>query len=168
MPDPTEPSCHIRSAEPRDVDWMHGLEKRCFPDDFWPRSAFQSEFLADLPPIVCEVGGSGVGYVCLMAGPLELHITNLAVDPVWRRLGIGRQLVGAAIAEAARRRATQIFLDVRPSNHAAKKLYNALGFVELYRRRGYYIKPSEDGLVLARSVAARDLDGPRPDRSLKG
>jgi len=147
---------------------MYELDKTCFADDSWPESAFKGEFRGDLPPIVVEAGGDGVGYVCLMAGPEELHITNLAVDPSWRRLGLGRQLIRAAIGEAARRRATQIFLDVRPSNHPARKLYSALGFVELYRRRGYYIRPAEDGLVLARTVETCDLGGARQDRSLKG
>jgi ribosomal-protein-alanine N-acetyltransferase len=131
---------------------MYNLDQMCFADDFWPKSVFRSEFQTDLPPIVIEAEGCGVGYICLMDGPEELHITNLAVDPSWRRLGLGRQLIRAAIDEAVRRRATQIFLDVRPSNHVARKLYLDLGFVELYRRRGYYIRPAEDGLVLALKV----------------
>jgi ribosomal-protein-alanine N-acetyltransferase len=167
MPGPAEPPYLIRQADLQDVDWMYRLDKMCFADDFWPSSAFQSEFRSDLPPLVAVAGGKGVGYICLLSGPEELHITNLAVDPSHRRLGIGIQLVRTALAEAARRRATQIFLDVRPSNQAARKLYGSLGFVELYRRRGYYIRPVEDGLVLARRVEACDGES-RPDRSLKG
>ena len=167
MPGPAEPAYLIRQADLQDMDWMVRLDKTCFASDFWPRSAFQSEFRSDPPPLVAVARGIGVGYVCLMSGPEELHITNLAVDPSHRRLGLGRQLVRAALAEAARRRATQIFLDVRSSNQAARKLYSELGFVELYRRRGYYIRPVEDGLVLARRVETCD-GGSGPGRSLKG
>ena len=148
MPGPAEPPYLIRQADLQDVDWMYRLDKTCFEGDFWPLSVFQSEFRSDLPPLIAVAGGIGVGYICLLCGPEELHITNLAVAPSHRRLGLGRQLVRAALAEAARRRATQIFLDVRPSNQAAIMLYDSLGFVELYRRRGYYIRPVEDGLVV--------------------
>ena len=41
-------------------------------------------------------------------------------------------------------------LDVRESNYAARKLYEEEGFCAVIRRRGYYEKPTEDGIMMMR------------------
>lgn len=55
-------------------------------------------------------------------------ISNVAVAEKFRRRGIARQLVQAAIDEARSRSARWVILNVRPWNTAAQYLYQALGF----------------------------------------
>ena len=83
------------------------------------------------------------------------------MSPSFRRKGLGKKLLEAAIQAARETECREIFLEVRPSNEPARRLYSQLGFLELYRRRGYYIKPSEDGLVLVLSLPG----GEAPDGS---
>jgi len=85
-----------------------------------------------------------------MAG--EAEILNLAVDAAWRRRGVGRRLMEAALDEAARRQARRVFLEVRESNAGARAFYARLRFAEGGRRRNYYRDPAEDALELARTV----------------
>jgi ribosomal-protein-alanine N-acetyltransferase len=49
---------------------------------------------------------------------------------------------------ARARRGTNVFLEVRKSNQAARLLYEKAGFVEAGRRKDYYRQPDEDALVL--------------------
>jgi ribosomal-protein-alanine N-acetyltransferase len=143
----------IRDASRADLDAIVAIEQECF-SDAWPRSVFAAEIASELPPRVAVLAEQVMGYLCLMQGPEELHITNIAVANRWRRRGVARALMSACLDIAVNLHCRWIYLDVRPSNQPARALYRRFGFVEIFRRRKYYIKPAEDGLVLARSVAA--------------
>jgi ribosomal-protein-alanine N-acetyltransferase len=45
-----------------------------------------------------------------------------------------------------------VFLEVRESNSAARRLYGALGFAQVGRRRNYYRRPTEDAVVLRATI----------------
>jgi len=84
--------------------------------------------------LVAEAGDAVVGYVALHQSiPLRSHahvleVKGLAVDPSWRGHGIGRQLVEAAMEEAARRGARKLTLRVLAPNTGARRLYERCGF----------------------------------------
>lgn len=65
------------------------------------------------------------------------YLEDLFVDPLMRRLGIGRALIEATYAEADARGATRTYWVTRTDNGDARRLYdqlaNAAGFV-MYRR----------------------------------
>ena len=78
----------------------------------------------------------------------ELHVNNVASHRDYRRIGVGRSLMEAAIDEARLRGGAQVVLEVRASNEAAQILYQELGFAFVGRRRDYYRLPTEDALVM--------------------
>jgi ribosomal-protein-alanine N-acetyltransferase len=82
----------------------------------------------------------------------EGEIANLAVREPTRRRGIGAALLDAALAEGTRRGAANMYLEVRESNEAARRLYASRGFEEIGRRRRYYRHPVEDAIVLRRAA----------------
>jgi len=137
----------LRCARLDDLDVLWSIERASFPDP-WSKASLKEEIESDSPPLVAELDGQVVAYLCVWGVLNERHITNLAVHPDVRRQGLGRRLLTSAIVEASSAGCQRLLLEVRPSNVTALKLYLGLGFVELYRRRGYYIKPSEDGLVM--------------------
>ncbi|PYT05667.1 MAG: hypothetical protein DMF60_11175 [Acidobacteria bacterium] len=63
-------------------------------------------------------------------------------------MGVGRNLMEAAMDEARLRGGAQVVLEVRASNEAAQILYRDLGFSFVGRRRDYYRLPTEDALVM--------------------
>lgn len=75
--------------------------------------------------------------LCRHIGP-EAELLLIGVDPAARRGGVGRALIEHAVADAARRDATTMFLEVRDGNTAALALYLASGFTSIGRRRDYY------------------------------
>jgi len=95
-----------------------------------------------------------VGYAVISVAAGEAQILNICIDPDMQGQGLGRRLLQHLIAEAGRRNADTLFLEVRASNRAAIALYDAAGFNEVGQRHGYY--PAKDGredaLVLAFSL----------------
>ena len=85
--------------------------------------------------------GEPVGTTALVrleAGRFEL--AKMAVVPSARGLGIGKALGDAAIAEARRRRARELYLESNRALIAAIKLYFKLGFVEVDRGPSPYAR----------------------------
>ncbi len=75
--------------------------------------------------------------LCRAAGP-EVELLLIAVDPGQRRNGLGRLLVETACDDSRHRGASEIFLEVRENNIAARHLYSRSGFFDIGRRGDYY------------------------------
>ncbi len=95
---------------------------------------------------------AGHGVLSVAAG--ESHLLNVCVHPDWRGNGMGRVMVEHLLKRAQTLRASVIFLEVRPSNLMACKLYETLGFNEVDIRHDYYptITGREDAIVLAKEL----------------
>ena len=80
----------------------------------------------------------------------EAELLTLGVAPGWQRRGIAGRLLDHLFAEARAAGCTQVFLEVRASNAAARALYARHGFVQVGERAGYYATGAgrEDALVL--------------------
>jgi ribosomal-protein-alanine N-acetyltransferase len=74
----------------------------------------------------------------------ESELLNLAVDPAFRRCGIGRRLLAAINASHT----GGLWLEVRESNAVARNFYKSLGFCETGRRPGYYPDCNEGAIVM--------------------
>ncbi|SPE22363.1 GCN5-related N-acetyltransferase [Candidatus Sulfopaludibacter sp. SbA3] len=74
----------------------------------------------------------------------ECELLNLAVSPDFRRQGVARALIQALTRGYQR----TIFLEVRESNEAARKLYKSMGFQEIGTRPAYYDFPPEAAIVM--------------------
>ena len=101
-----------------------------------------------------EVNGEIHGYGVMSVAAGESHILNLTVRPESQRQGIGMKLMKHFMQLACRHNADTIMLEVRPSNVAAIKLYEKMGFNEIGVRRNYYPagEGREDALLLALSL----------------
>jgi [ribosomal protein S18]-alanine N-acetyltransferase len=129
-------------------DAMAAIHAACFSVPR-PWSAEEiAHFISDRHAFVLkEAGGFLIGRVVAD----EAELLTLAVAPNARRQGIARRLVAAFVDEAQRRGAAQAFLEVEAGNTAAIALYQATGFSESGRRKGYYAVPGStalDALVL--------------------
>ncbi len=78
----------------------------------------------------------------------EAHITTLAVDPEYRRRGIGRAIMLQLLSRGQDRGMTCSTLEVRAGNSAAIQLYQSLGYIDTARRKGYYPDNREDAVVM--------------------
>jgi ribosomal-protein-alanine N-acetyltransferase len=81
--------------------------------------------------------------LCRVAGP-EVELLLIAVDPQHRGQGIGRSLLETVCNDAYRRGASDLFLEVRENNLAARALYQQCRFVDVGRRADYYAGSAGD------------------------
>lgn len=81
------------------------------------------------------------GVMSVAAG--ESHILNLTVNPQLQRQGLGERLLKHFLHLARRHHADMVMLEVRPTNTAAIRLYEKLGFNRMGARPNYY--PAENG-----------------------
>ncbi len=99
--------------------------------------------------------GVGCGWTILD----ETHLVLLAVQPKFRRQGLGYAILIGLLACARDRGSNYATLEVRASNHVAITLYKKFGFKTAGRRPQYYSnadgKTSEDALILWRSGLQR-------------
>lgn len=146
------PRLLIRRAGLADVSAMWAIESLSFPTP-WSRWSFLSELghrnshtlvAGPSPPQPWQTWAYLIFWVVLE----EMHILNLAVHPAQRRLGIARRLLSEGLAQARTLGAEIAWLEVRPSNLAARALYESFDFKEVGRRPHYYDDTHEDALLL--------------------
>lgn len=140
-----------------DLDEVMVIERASFQTP-WSQGAFRYELTQNRVAhcTVIRVGRRVAGYLCLWEIGHEVHITNLAVHPEFRRRGVARALLAAMLDGARRRGVELIFLEVRPTNAEAIGLYGSLGFQVIGRRKGYYFDTGEDALVMEAKLATAD------------
>jgi len=139
----------IYSMGQEHLDQVTAIENLSFPIP-WKRDTFLFEVLLNelADYVVAIKNGRVVGYGGMWLIVDEAHLTNIAVHPVFRGRGIGKQILQALIKRAAGRGVRKMTLEVRPSNHIAWRLYKEFGFVEKGVRRRYYQDNNEDAIVM--------------------
>lgn len=155
----------IRKMKVSDLDEVMEIERASFPTP-WSRNAFEIEITRNPNAfyIVAEFEGKVVGFAGMWITAGEGHITNIAVHPSFRRCGLGELMVLSLVQKCIAEGARGVTLEVRERNVAAQQLYRKCGFVQVGRRRRYYLDTGEDALVLY----LPDLDLPEVRKELSG
>jgi len=140
-----------------DLDAVVAIEETIYPHP-WTRGNFSDSLAAGYHCWIAECGGEMAGYAVAAIAAGETHLLNLSVAGPWQRRGIGREVLNFVVQLARESGAARIFLEVRPSNRAARSLYAAAGFAEIATRPGYYPadKSREDAIVLELKLEKRE------------
>lgn len=119
----------------------------------WSEGVFRDCLRAGYGCFVHEIK-STIGHLVVSCAAGEAHILNICIDPAWRRQGVAGHLLQVACERAQLLGAEMMFLEVRPSNLPACRLYYRYGFNEVGRRPAYYpgARGREDALIMARVV----------------
>ena len=142
---------HIVAMTEAHLDEVMVYEQEVFGTESWSRAAYRDE-LRDTRTrwYIAAVDDAGrlLGWAGLMTVADSSQIFTVGTVPHARRQGIARRLIEAMLEEARRRGATEVFLEVRVDNEAAKALYEGFGFSPLRIRRGYYNGGRVDGVEM--------------------
>ena len=152
-PELLAPEVVIRAMRGNDVGEVVGIERSSYQFP-WSEGIFRDCLRVGYVCRVVTVSRQVMAYGVMSFGAGEAHILNLCVAEAYRCRGIGRRLLGSLIERAAAAGMADAFLEVRPSNMAAIRLYLALGFEQVGMRRGYYQAANgrEDAAVLRRAL----------------
>ena len=152
----------IEAIRPPDFAAVSALHARCFEEPWQPEL---------IGRIARSPGGFGLlwrrdeeplGFVLCRTNGSRAEVLSLGVAPAARQRGVARALMNAAIDTVSRRGLRTLYLEVAEDNHAALRLYQALGFAQVGRRAGYYARPesgSVDALTLRRALVPVALGG---------
>jgi ribosomal-protein-alanine N-acetyltransferase len=141
----------IEAANLMDLGALRQLENVCFGNDAWPLLELIAVLTwPDVIRLKAVESGEMVGFIA--GDPRQsrgaVWIATIAVDPRFRRRGIG----SALMLECERRAQLPIVrLTVRISNQGAISLYEKLGYRTSDIWRAYY-NDGEDGLVMSKSL----------------
>jgi ribosomal-protein-alanine N-acetyltransferase len=148
-----EPALDFRPMLEEDLPEIIGIERQSYPHP-WTQIIFGDCLHAGYSCWVCGRNDMIEAYGVLSVAAGEAHLLNICVRRESRQQGIGRKMLRHLVAVARRHNTEVVFLEVRPSNLAARTLYEDEGFNELGNRRDYYPAGDgrEDALILARTL----------------
>lgn len=139
-----------------DVCEIASLEKQCFAVP-WSEKSFRDEMKNKLAVyLVAKQDGRCIGYAGFWNVSGEGGITNVAVLPEYRRIGVGSRLIKKMIDTARGLNLEMLTLEVRKSNISAQGLYKKYGFDIIGERKRYYSDNGEDAWIMTKSLLPRE------------
>jgi ribosomal-protein-alanine N-acetyltransferase len=131
---------------------MLELERGAFSDP-WTEPMIVEELLSPRCYYLAAYESDAfIGYAGLSSVLDEGEIRNIAVKPQFRNRGVGFALLDALQARARELQLAMLTLEVRISNDSAIALYSKFGFEQIGVRRGYYLNPLEDALIMLKQL----------------
>ena len=152
------PHVTIRPMAETDVTAVIEIERSSYQFP-WSEDIFRDCLRVGYVCRVFTVSREVTAYGVMSFGAGEAHILNLCVGEPYRCRGLGRRLLGSLIERANAAGMGEAYLEVRPSNTAAIRLYQSMGFEQMGVRRGYYqaVGGREDAAVLKLALKGKRL-----------
>ncbi len=141
----------IRPMNELDIPMVVTIERSAYQFP-WSEGIFRDCLRVGYVCRVVDAGGDMGGYGIMSVGAGEAHILNVCVREEYRGRGYARKMLLYLMNRARAAGMHEAFLEVRPSNTAAARLYHSMGFEQVGIRRGYYQATvgREDAAVLRR------------------
>ena len=150
----------IRPMHELDVPVIAAIERAAYQFP-WSEGIFRDCLRVGYVCRVIDIDGELGGYGIMSLGAAEAHILNVCIRDVFRSRGFARKILLYLLERARGAGMREAFLEVRPSNVAAARLYHSLGFEQVGVRRGYYQATvgREDAAVLRRILMPESKGG---------
>jgi ribosomal-protein-alanine N-acetyltransferase len=137
----------IKVLEKEHLPFVARIEELCFSQP-WSEQSLELLLRDGAVGFVALVDGTVAAYGGMMYVLDEGQITNIATHPSYRKRGLGRAVVNALSEYAQENGISNVYLEVRESNAAARRLYAVCGYTEIGQRRRFYRDPVEDAVLM--------------------
>jgi ribosomal-protein-alanine N-acetyltransferase len=148
-------SFYLRKMKEGDLPFVLEIENVSFPNP-WHEMTFRGEIynqpISSPFVIVFKPQNKVIGYLVSWQIRKQLQINNIAIHPDFRRMGIAEAVMHKVLSEIRMGEIELVTLEVRPSNIAARSLYNKLGFDVLGIKENYYHNPPEPAIVMGKKL----------------
>ena len=145
----------IVPLELRLVKDIASLEALCFSEP-WSEEGILEAYRLGTKFFIAENSKQLMGYIGIKAVIDEGYITNVAVYPQYRGIGVATALINKVFDFAKEKGLSFVSLEVRASNTVAVSLYEKTGFKEEGRRKDFYRLPREDALIMTKRFSYED------------
>lgn len=141
-----------RAMAEADLDAVMAMAAALPTAPHWQRETYARATKPDAVPariaLVAEAeSGELAGFVVASLIAPEAELESIVTAAGFQRRGVGRALLDALSGALRTREVSELHLEVRASNDAARALYAAAGFVESGVRPRYYADPVEDAVL---------------------
>jgi [ribosomal protein S18]-alanine N-acetyltransferase len=152
---PSSPELQIRPMRSVDLAEVVAVERASYQFP-WSEGIFRDCLRVGYTCRVVTLERELAAYGVMSLGAGEAHVLNLCVAQAMRCRGIGKRLLRSLLDRALEAGMSEAFLEVRPSNTAAIRLYLGFGFGQVGMRRGYYqaVGGREDAAVFRLALRA--------------
>ena len=149
---------HIRWMIRRDMPEVLQTEQQSFEYAWTEEDFLRCLRQRNCIGMVAEQGEKVVGFMIYELHKAKLHILNFAVHPVFRRGGVGSQMVSKLISKLSSHRRTRITLEVRETNLAAQLFFRSQRFKAVKVMRSFYEDSGEDAFLMQYRIHAGALE----------
>ena len=142
----------IRPFHEPDLDSIVRLEKECYSHP-WPTWLFRGALRTGMSCWAMEADHELIGFGIIQIKNSWGHLMNICITQRFRGMGLGKKMTLHLLSEARKHHASISWLEVKPTNPVAIKLYKSLGFRKAKMRKNYY--PSRRGRLPAIVMAKK-------------
>lgn len=137
-----------------DMPRVLAIESSCF-EQVWTPKVFQS-YLTDRRCIgmVAYDRNKILGFMLYLLQPGRLELLRLAVDPKYRALSVGSQMLEKLKGKLSQGRRESITIKLRESNLDAQLFFRAHEFKAINVERGHFEDTQEDAYEMVYSINA--------------
>ena len=89
-----------------------------------------------------------IGWCCGFCVSGEAELLRIAVAQPDRLKGVASALLAEFENICGQQEVSSVFLEVAEANVAARRLYDKFSYRQVGRRKGYYIHPADDALIM--------------------
>lgn len=132
----------IRDMQQQDLPAVYEIETQSYEHP-WSHSLLSKAQLSNKYTVVLEIQQKIIGYAIVSYIVGEAELLNICIHPNSQGKGLATLLLNHIIEHAKNSGNSDMYLEVRASNHAAITLYQHAGFNEIGVRKGYY--PDKEG-----------------------
>ena len=147
----------IRKACEDDIRAVIRIEQETSPEPWSEASLAEDICHSGIAYVAVAEDGSGriFGYsdMWLVAG--EAQLNNIAVTEEMRGCGWGERLLHHMMDTGCAKGCSEMILEVRSRNTAARALYAKAGFMETGIRRGYYLDDGDDAVIMSAVICSQ-------------
>ena len=135
----TLPEISVLAARRDDLPAIMTLERAGFPEpEQWSERSWLGELLAEGRTVLLARAHQTVGVITVQTTGELADLHRIVVAPAYRRRGVAAKLITAALETVRHHGALAVMLEVAYDNDPAIRLYQKLGFEQLFARENYY------------------------------
>jgi ribosomal-protein-alanine N-acetyltransferase len=141
----------IRQATAYDSECLEKMDRACFSTP-WNQKSWEDSLSMKQYQCLIVKEQREIGFLLTSHAADEGEIIKIGVLPEYRGKKYAAQLLNAAFESWKEKNINSVFLEVRESNHSARRLYEATGFLEVGIRKNYYHNPVEHAIICVKEL----------------
>lgn len=139
---------HIRWMIRRDMPEVLGIERASFEFPWSEEDFIRCLRQRNCIGMVAEHDEAVVGFMIYELHKNRLHVLNFAVNPQYRRHGIGVAMIRKLVGKLSQQRRNRILLEIRETNLDAQLFFRDAGFRAISVLRDFYDDTTEDAYLM--------------------